>query len=380
MKTRQITLNNLKTKILHAISPQISGAACGKFRLHGLCILRGALFLALCCICMCTLTSCGAKKRPEPAAPYIPENFLAESSPVSFDPASLNTIPTNPYPDLSVPTYVTKVDESYFIVDCYHNQVIYHDNLADPLYEWQVMTGDISMGHTLASDGLIYLIDDTENNRILVMEKGTNESGQRVFIPTQEFTGIGTRPHYIVYDDYTDTFYAWSSMTGEMYLFRHPEGDPHMYLTEIRSLPVLDNVYVRSFTIVEDTIYFVSSPSTSIIEADLYSFEIKKEYPVPAEIAGMIQITPIDGFFYITVSTDSTGNQDYATMLRVKDLGDLSTGGYEDVYENFIGGGTPYYITRIEDTWYLTEHRLPGHSIWSFQAENGNITNVTPIY
>jgi len=334
---------------------------------------------ALCCLWAGALISCGAK-RPEPEKAYVPENFLAESTPISFDPASLNSIPANPCPTLSVPTYVTKVDDYYFIVDCYHNQVIYHDNLTDPLYQWQVMTSDISMGHTLASDGLVYLIDDTENNRILVMEKGTNESGEAIFVPTQEFTDIGIRPHYIVYDDYTDTFYAWSSMTGEMYLFRHPEGDPHMYLTEIRSVPVLDNLYVRSFTIVEDTIYFVSSPGSSIIEADLYSFEIKKEYPVPPEMAGMIQLTPIDDFFYITVSTDSTGNQDYATMLKVKDLDALSTGDYEDVYENFIGGGTPYYITRIEDTWYLTEHRLPGHSIWSFQVENNNITDVTPVY
>ena len=101
---------------------------------------------------------------------------------------------------------------------------------------------------------------------------------------------------------------------------------------------------------------------------------------MPAELAGMIQLTPIEDYYYITISTDSTGNQDYATMLRVKDLSDLSTGEYEDVYSNFIGGGTPYYITQIDGIWYLTEHRLPGHSIWSFQVENNNITNVISIY
>lgn len=364
MKTRWINLNNfIKAKI-----PCMKNAAFFTMAVSSAIFLAGTI----------ALTSCGLK-RPKPEKAYVPENYLAQSTLISSDPGSLNTIPGNPYPTLSVPTYITKVDESYFIVDCYHNQVIYHDNLTDPLYQWQVMTDDIAMGHTLASDGKVYLIDDTENNRILVMEKGSNESGQTVFLPTQEFTGIGNRPHYIIYDDYTDTFYAWSSMSGEMYLFRHPEGDSRMYLTEIRSIPSLDNVYVRSFTIVEDTIYFVSGNS-SIIEADLYSFKIKKEYPVPPEMAGMIQLTPIDDFFYITVSTDSTGNQDYATLLRVKDLDSLSAGDYEDVYENFIGGGTPYYITKIEDTWYLTEHRIPGHSIWSFQIENNNITNVISVY
>lgn len=337
-------------------------------------LLLGTLYA---CVC---LTACGSR-RPEPAAPYMPEDYLAESSLISFDRSVLSAIPNNPYPSLSVPTYITKVKDTYFIVDCYNNQVIYHDNLSDPLYEWLVMTNDISMGHTLASDGLVYLIDDTENNRILVMEKEENGEGRPVFIPTQEFTGIGNRPHYIVYDEYTDTFYAWSSQSGEMFLFRHPENDSRMYLTEIRSIPSLNNIYVRSFTIIDGSIYFVSGTgNSSIIEADLYTFEIKKEYPVPAQMAGMIQLTRIEDYFYITISTDDTGNQDYATMLRVKTLDELAAGNYEDVYGDFIGGGTPYYITEIDNEWYLTEHRLPGHSIWRFQVKENQIADVTAIY
>lgn len=325
-----------------------------------------------------SFTSCGSS-RPEPAGAYIPENYLQESELISFDRSALNTIPNNPYPTLSVPTYITKVEDTYFIVDCYNNQVIYHDNLTDPLYEWEVMTNDIFMGHTLASDGTVYLIDDTENNRILVMEKLQNDNGQDVFAPTQEFLNIGDRPHYIIYDEYTDTFYAWSSQSGEMYLFRHAADDTRMYLTEIRTIPSLNGVYVRSFTIIDDRIYFVSGNS-SIIEADLYSFQIKKEYPVLPEMAGMIQLTKIEDYFYITISTDITGNQDYATLIRTRSLKDLSSGVYEDIYSNFIGGGTPYYITQIDGLWYLTEHRIPGHSIWSFRVIENEITDITSIY
>lgn len=323
------------------------------------------------------LTGCIGKQ----SAPsdYVPENYLKEGTPIEFDRASLNAIPDNPFPTLSVPTYVTKIKDNYFIVDCYNNQIIYHENLTDPLYEWQIMTNDVSLPHTIAGDGLVYLIDDTESNRILVMTEDVNENGQPIFVPSQEFTEIGNRPHYIIYDERTDTFYAWSSESGEMFLFRHPRDDSHVYLTEVRSIPSLSGVYVRSFTIVEDTIYFVSGNS-SIIEASLADFKIKKEYPVPDELAGMIQITPIDDYFYITVSTDVTGNQDFATIIRVKNLKKLQKGDYEDIYSNFIGGGTPYYITRIDDTWYLTEHRLPGHSIWSFKIIDNTITDVTAIY
>ena len=280
----------------------------------------------------------------------------------------------NPYPDLSVPTYITKIDDMFFLVDCYHDQIIYHDNLANPLTDWLVMTDEINKGHTLAGDGLVYLADDTENNRILVFERQGD-----TFVHTQTFSDIGNRPHFIVYDEPTDTFYAWSSMSGEMYLFRHDPGDTRMYLSEIRRIEQLDNVYVRSFTIIDDEIYFVSGNS-SILRVNLDTFELLEAYPVPDSMAGMIQLTRIQDYYYITVSTDITGNQDYATILRTRDLSGLMQGDYEDIYGNFIGGGTPYYITAFDNAYYLTEHRLPGHSVWRFRVEDNEITDVETIY
>ena len=280
----------------------------------------------------------------------------------------------NPYSDLSVPTYITKIDNLYFLVDCYHNQILYHDNLSDPLTDWLVMTDEINRGHTIAGDGQVYLADDTENHRILVFEK---QDG--IFVHTQTFSDIGNRPHYIVYDQPTDTFYAWSSMSGEMYLFRHESDDSRMYLSEIRRIEQLDNVYVRSFTIMDDEIYFVSGNS-GILRVNLDSFDLLEAYPVPDSMAGMIQLTRIQDYYYITVSTDIAGNQNYATILRTRDLSGLMQGNYEDVYETFIGGGTPYYITEFDGAYYLTEHRLPGHSVWRFRVENNELTDVETIY
>lgn len=288
--------------------------------------------------------------------------------------ASVPETVKNPYADLSVPTYLTKVNDTYFLVDCYHNQVIYHDNLSDPLTEWNVMTDEIDKGHTLASDGSVYLIDDTERNRLLIFEEKDG-----LFVHTQTFSDIGNRPHYIVYDAPSDTFYAWSSMSGEMYLLRHNPDDTRMYLTGIRRIDSLDNVYVRSFTIIGDDIYFVSGNS-SIIRARLTDFKIRETYPVPDSMAGMIQLSRIQDYYYITVSTDITGNQDYATILRTRDLSALADGEYEDIYEYFIGGGTPYYITELDNAYYLTEHRLPGHSVWRFQVEDNEIVNVETVY
>ena len=285
----------------------------------------------------------------------------------------------NPDDFLSVPTYITRLDGLYFIVDCYHNRVIYSDDVTSPLYTWKVMTDSINMGHTIASDGTVYLVDDTENNRILVFEKGTGAEDIPSFTLTQQFDDIGKRPHYIVYDEKTDTFYAWSSLTGQMYLLRRDKTDNRMYLTQIKSIPELDGFYVRSFTIIGDKIYFVSG-NCNIIEAKLESFEITKRYPVPDDIAGMVQLTKIQDYYYITVSTDIMADQDAATLIRVKDLELLKTGEYEDIYSLFVGGGTPYCITMIDDTYYLCEHRIPGHSIWSFRVQNNELTDIQTLF
>lgn len=282
--------------------------------------------------------------------------------------------PQNPYDDLSIPTYFTKIGNLYFLVDCYHNQIIYHDNLKDSLTEWTVMTDEINRGHTLASDGVVYLTDDTENNRVLVFEQ---QDG--IFVLTQIFSEIGNRPHYIIYHEATDTFYVWSSMSGEMYLFRRNPEDNRTSLTEIRRIESLDGIYVRSFTILDNDIYFVSGDSC-ILRADLDTFEILESYPVPDSMAGMIQLTKIQDYYYITVSTDVLGNQDYATILRTQNLSELINGKYEDIYEKFIGGGTPYYITSFDNAFYLTEHRLPGYSLWRFEVEHNTIVHVESLY
>lgn len=42
--------------------------------------------------------------------------------------------------------------------------------------------------------------------------------------------------------------------------------------------------------------------------------------------------------------------------------------------------GPPYYITSFDGHFYLTEHRIPGHSVWQFDVEENEIVNVVPIF
>ena len=493
------------------------------------------------------------------------ENFTATASNATVvDPVSslyeevINEDKMNAQATLSIPTYVTKIDNTWFIVDCYHNQVLYYDTKADgkteydnagesdnnnesagvpdddensddfpqvDLTEWHVLPDDpelpMNQPHTIAGDGNVLLVDDTENNRVLVYavndgkgsdaddssesignkdsdagdssesignkDSDADDSSESIgnkdsdagdssesignkdsdngspdggngskFTLTQKIDNVGTRPHYTKYDETTKTFYTWSSMTGELYCFKDlaesgsteaadgsvatdaadgsvaadaADGsvaaeatDGSVKWTGTRSIAALNGTYVRSFTIAGDRICFVSGISLTGLEptvfvCDLDTLEVEKQYSIPDEIAGMVQITPLTGItdgcgetdvsndiddagvytrytddalngpIIVTVSTDLAGSQDAATILTSDSLEDLSEGRWTDIYDDyFVGGGTPYYVNLVDGRYYLTEHRLTDHAIWSFDAETNdtvgsvNISDVKALY
>ncbi len=282
---------------------------------------------------------------------------------------------------LNVPTDAEKVDGLYFIVDCYNDQVIYSDNLDTPLPEWHVMCNEISRGHTIASDGTVYLIDDTENNRVLVYQK---EYGK--FIHTQTINNVGKRPHYVRYDDKTNAFYVLSSMTGEIFVLRSTpaesaEGDiirQEISVSDIITIEVLTNTYCRSFSIAGDKIWFPASNGL-IVEATFPECVPVKMYQAPSAVAGLAQIYPIGSYFYLTVSTNAEGSQDNATLIRTKNLEALQRGQYEDMYDTLepdkTSVGTPYHISSFDNHYYMVEHRH-GHGLFQFNVEDDQMVEI----
>ncbi len=333
----------------------------------GIVVIAILLFLA---ICMTFFLYWKPSSTAEDTLPIPPASAVPTISTTAVTPKN----PTNPHSTLSVPTQITKIDGLYFIVDCYHNTVIYNDNLQDPLNQWSVLTDEINRGHTIAGGKGTYLIDDTENNRVLLYQKDENS-----FDKVQEIENIGIRPHYSLYNNKLKTFYVWSSMTGELYFLKQDSHSNSFYISDIKQIEKLVDVYVRTITIIDDDIYFVSGNS-SIIRASLDTFEILEEYYVPPELAGMVQLEKIQDYFYITVSTDVNGNTDYATIVRANDLHCLVDYEYEDIFEYFDEQGTPYYLGQMDEHWYLTAHRYDGVGIWQFDIINNEIENVILIY
>ncbi|MDO5541103.1 MAG: hypothetical protein Q4F83_13735 [Eubacteriales bacterium] len=327
---------------------------------------RKSLIIILSVIALCAIAAFFYHSTAKPS-------WLRKSEPVDPSVSSASG-QYNTYKHLKVPTCVAKIDKTYFISDCYHNQIIYSDSLETPLTEWKIMADNINLGHTLASDGIVYLADDTDNHSILVYEKKEEK-----FLLTQKFSSIGIRPHYVVYDDSTSRFYALSSMTGEIYVFKRLENSTEVVLEEIRSMEELSESYIRSFTIMDDEIYFVSGPN-AIVRARLSDLTFLEEYPVGPELSGMVQLEKIQDWYYITISTDIDGNQDAATIIRTQDLHGLIDGDYEDIYSLFGEGGTPYYMTTFDGHWYLTEHRKKKRGLWQFDVIDNEIVNIKLLY
>lgn len=332
------------------------------------------------------LSACAEKTGQQMAA----GNSISEDRTDEMSYEGLLSVPTvceqkNTYDTLNVATYITKIENTYFIADCYHDQIIYHDNITDPLNQWSVLTNEVHYAHTIASDGTVFVVDDTEHNRLMVFQK--TEAG---YAHTQTLENIGMRPHYVQYDTENGVFMAWSSITGEMYLLKRAaqpqqNGIYPLYVDKILKIDELYGVYVRSFTVMEDGIYFVSGHNNQkVIKAVINDtgdgFDVVAEYSAADGIAGMVQLTKIGDFYYITISTDNQENQDFATIVRTDSLDGLADGGYEDIYDQFgVSGGTPYYITEIEGRYYMAHHRT-GENIIAFDVNDNTIQNVEVIY
>lgn len=293
---------------------------------------------------------------------------------ISLEPCLSVHAAENGYSYLLMPTQIKKIDNTYFIVDCNHDQVIYSDQLSTNLANWKVLTRNAKKPHAIASDGEIYMVVDTDNNRVLTFEKGFS-----TFKALQTFEHIGTRPHFVDYDNTNELFYVWSSMTGEMFLFKKIPGTKSVTLQEIKTIPELNNCYVRSFTISGDIILFPAVERSSILMVDKNTFEVLNEYPVPEYMAGMVQISIIDGYFLITISTDIQYNLQASTVVRAQCLEDFGNENYENLYSLFGNNGTPYFVSHFDGYYYMI-HENATPNIYRFHAQNGNICDIKGMF
>lgn len=275
--------------------------------------------------------------------------------------------------NLYVPTQINKVNNTYFIVDCFHNRVIYNNNLTDDISKWKTMTDKSNRGHTIASDGQVYLHDDTDNSSIKVFVKENDD-----FKQTQSINNITGRPHYIVYDEQTKYFYALCSQEGKIVILKNNLGTVEI----IKSIDIneIKNTYVRSFNIIDGYIYLVSGGGyINKIKCDDMSFKVVERYEVSKDLYGMDGIIKIGDYYYISIMQNDKGDI-IPKFIRTKSLNGLINDEYEDIYNKFGLKDKPYFITHFDNHYYITEVGEINNSIKQFDVEDNEIKNIKNIY
>lgn len=257
-------------------------------------------------------------------------------------------MPQNTWRDrLYTPTLVTKLGNDYFLVDCWHNRILYSQTLDHPLSEWQTLAEDIRGGHTISSDGSLYLVDDTEHGSLRTFMK--KEGG---FQELQRIVAKGTRPHFTAYCPEKQCFLALLS-SGNHLLRLQKQANGHLAITEDFQVPGAENEYIRSFTFIDGYIYLVSGGG--FIRKVVYrqNFRLVENIPIPPEFAGMNGLTKLGNFFYLTTYTRD--GKIAPRFVRTRDLRGISRGDYEDLYKTFGFKGVPYFISSFDGRHYVTE-------------------------
>lgn len=239
-----------------------------------------------------------------------------------------------------VPTHVYQYGGEFYIADAYNHQILHTNNVGNSPYGWHPVGMGLNRPHAIASDGTLYVVVDTDNNRVTTYSR--TETGYQA---VEALDGVGIRPHYIAYDG--GRFYVWSSMTGTMYIYKR--SGMSLQLVSAKKIKGLDGQYTRSFTIVGNTIYFPCTGLSAIYAVNKSNMSVQAIYPVSAELSEMVQVIRVQNYYYLTTSNNSTRGC-AATIARSQTLEGFGNGGYEDVRSHFGDlDGTPYYITQGED-------------------------------
>lgn len=274
---------------------------------------------------------------------------------------------------LYAPTFFTKIGELYFIVDCWHNRVLYTEakcgRMDWDLSTWKAMDGALAGPHSIASDGELYVVDNTGRGSLRIYQR--TEDG---FEAAQEIGPLGERMHRVLYDPKTESFYALGARSQEISkLVRDGDG---LRVEYTKKLPFLEGRYSRSMTIIDGTMYFVSNGPGAFITQVRYaddSYEVLRQWQMPEQMQGMNDVfRSSDGWFYVTYSSEKPGG------MRARSLGEIAEGGGEDLKKALGLDENPYYLTEIDGRIYVPEISIDGcNGIHSFRhGEDGEIVDV----
>lgn len=263
---------------------------------------------------------------------------------------------------LYTPTFTTQIAGINFIVDCWNHRIIYSRDMELPIEDWKTLDDNIAGPHSIAGNGTVFVAEDTGRHRLFVYTLTA-----KGFKKTQIIDGINGRPHRTIYDSTTKKFYVLTSTTQKMFVLSYQNGK--VVVDQEVDLDFLEGSYVRSFSIINDKMYFVSGPSKiSVVNYIDRDFIVERQYPVPEKYSQMNDIKKLGDYYFITVYPEK--------IIRLKDLSDFNSA--ENIYSKFGFKGTPYFINYFDGRFFITE--IDSNSgIKSFKIKDNKIIDVKTI-
>jgi hypothetical protein len=263
------------------------------------------------------------------------------------------------------PTALVKTGDFYFVVDCWHHRVLWSKNLKADIAFWHSLDEDLAGPHSLASDGTVYLVEDTGRHAVFVYRFADGR-----FRRMERIGRLGQRPHRIRYDAATAAFYVISADSQDISKLVRT-GD-RLRLAYTKHLDFLEDRYTRSVTIYGGEMYFVSGPKAIVRTAYRDdSYRVLAVYRLSSGEQGLCGMNDLfhtdDGWWYVTATPKR--------IVRARSLEEIVNGRYEDVGRQLGVNGTPYYLSLIDGRYYvpqITEHS----GIVSFVHASGRISDV----
>lgn len=242
--------------------------------------------------------------------------YLEESSPDSHNQLPDSTVLQRTfYPDrLNLPTMLTRVDDLWFVVDSYNNRVLYSDRLDRHIRDWHILDHRLSRPHTIASNGNLFVVDDTDANAVRVYRRQAQTASSDMsedaidnqFRLVQIIQNTGIRPHRVLFDPATEQFLVLAADSQEMFVF-DPGRDGLRLQTRV-ALPSISGMYTRSFRLMGDEMWLLTGAGNiSVVSYRDNSFREIRKISVPPEYGSLNDLWFQNGKYYLTATMGKFG-------------------------------------------------------------------------
>jgi hypothetical protein len=78
---------------------------------------------------------------------------------------------------LYTPTLIQKIDDLYYIVDCWHHRIIYSNTVERPISSWNILDENIGGPHSVVSNGDYLFVENTGYNSMKIFKRNVGGGG-----------------------------------------------------------------------------------------------------------------------------------------------------------------------------------------------------------